>query len=239
MNDTPNAALRIYLIRHGETTWALTNRHTSRTDIPLTGQGEQDARRLGERLRVIRFDAVLTSPRQRARRTCTLAGLAPIDEVEPDLVEWDYGDYEGKRSIDIRKARPGWNLFRDGCPQGETPGQVSERADRLLTRLRALEGNVALFSHGQFACVLVARWIGLPVIEGQHFMLGTASVSILGYDPHHPEVSVIALLNASPHEMMDSVPHRLPGDIRTAKQRVIDRWENEGGEIPQEQSVGK
>ena len=232
-------ALHLYLIRHGETTWSLTHQHTGRTDIPLTEHGEEEASQLGKRLSGVKFTHVFSSPSRRALRTCELVGAAMAPRIEVDLAEWDYGDYEGSCTADIRKGRPNWNIFRDGCPGGEMPQQISERVDRLITRLRTLDGRVALFSHGQFGCVFAARWIGLPVIEGQHFMLGTASVSILGYDPHHPEVSVIALLNASPHEMMDSVPHRMPGDIRTAKQRVIDRWENEGGEIPQEQSVGK
>ena len=187
---------RIYLIRHGETEWSLASRHTSRTDIPLTEQGEQDARRLAERLRDLTFSQVFTSPRQRARRTCELAGLGPVAKIEPDLAEWDYGDYEGQHSVDIRKGRPDWNLFRDGCPRGEMPAQVSDRTDRLIARLRALDGNVALFSHGHFGCVLAVRWIGLPVIEGQHFLLGTASLSILGYEPSHPEVPLIEMWNA-------------------------------------------
>lgn len=128
-----------------------------------------------------------------ARQTCALAALTPVAEIEPDLQEWDYGDYEGQRSVDIRKSRPNWNLFRDGGPRGETPGQVSDRADRLIARLRAMDGKVALFSHGHFGCVLAARWIGLPVIEGQHFLLGTASLSILDYEPRNPEVPVIVL----------------------------------------------
>jgi probable phosphoglycerate mutase len=187
---------KIFLIRHGETEWSLASRHTGRTDIPLTEPGEQDARKLGERLRDFRFSQVFTSPRQRARRTCELAGLGPVAKIEPDLAEWDYGDYEGQHSVDIRKGQPDWNLFRDGCPRGEMPAQVSDRADRLIARLRTLDGNVALFSHGHFGCVLAVRWIGLPVIEGQHFLLGTASLSILGCEPSHPEVPVIELWNS-------------------------------------------
>ena len=192
--------LRIHLIRHGETEWSLSSRHTSRTDISLTARGEDEARALAQRLQEIQFTHVLSSPRQRARRTCELAGLGPTVEIEPDLTEWDYGDYEGQRSVDIRKQRADWNLFRDGCPHGEIPAQVSDRADRLIAHLRALDGNVAIFSHGQFGCVLAARWIGLPLDEAQHFSLGTASLSILAYDPHHPEVAVIALWNAASYE---------------------------------------
>ena len=176
---------RIYLIRHGETEWSLSGQHTGRTDIPLTARGEDEARELGQRLRDIQFARVLTSPRQRARRTCELAGLGPVAEIEPDLAEWDYGDYEGQRSADIRKARPDWNLFRDGCPRGEMPAQISDRADRLIARLRVLDGNVALFSHGHFGRVLAARWIGLPVSEGQHFLLPTAPPTP-GQEPNPP-----------------------------------------------------
>ena len=187
---------RIYLVRHGETEWSLSGQHTGRTDIPLTARGEDGARKLGQRLHDIQFARVLASPRQRARRTCELAGLTPVAEIEPDLAEWDYGDYEGKRSVDILKDRPDWNLFQDGCPRGETPAQVSDRADRLIARLRALDGNIALLSHGHFGRVLAARWIGLPVSEARHWLLGTASLSILGSEPNHPEVPVIALWNS-------------------------------------------
>jgi broad specificity phosphatase PhoE len=180
-------SLCIYLIRHGETEWSLSGRHTE--------HGEQEARKLRERLREERLTRVFTSPRQRARQTWALAALAPVAEIEPDLAEWDYGDYEGKRSVDIRKERPDWNLFRDGCPRGETPAQISDRADRLIARLRALDGNVALFSHGHFGCALAVRWIGLPLIEGQHFLLRTTSLSILGYEPNNLEVPVIELGN--------------------------------------------
>ncbi len=195
------SALHIYLIRHGETEWALTGQHTGRTDIPLTTNGEVEARELGRHLRDVRFAHVLTSPLTRARRTCELAGLDKITGIEPDLLEWDYGDYEGKQSVDIRKERPDWNVFRDGCPSGEMPAQVCERADRLITRLRTLDGTVALFSHGQFGAVLAARWIGLPLIEAEHFQLDTASLSIFSFNPHHPELPVIALWNAAPHNV--------------------------------------
>jgi len=138
--------LRLYLIRHGETEWSLSGRHTSRTELPLTEQGNQEARKLAERLRAARIVRVFTSPRLRAQQTCALAELTPAAEIEPELAEWDYGDYEGLRSVEIRKRQPGWNLFRDGCPNGERPAQVSDRADRFITRLRALDGDVALFS---------------------------------------------------------------------------------------------
>lgn len=189
--------VRLYLVRHGETEWSLSSRHTGRTDLALTARGEHEARELAPRLREMQFTHVLTSPLRRARRTCELTGLGAAAVIDADLAEWDYGDYEGQRSVDIRKQRADWNVFRDGCPGGESTAQVSGRADRLIAHLRALDGNVALFSHGQFGCVLAARWIGLPLVDAQHFALDTASLSILGHDPHHPEVSVIALWNAA------------------------------------------
>ena len=164
----------------------------------MTAQGKDEARALAPWLKPIQFARVLTSPRQRARRTCELAGLGPQAELEPDLAEWDYGDYEGKLSSDIRMERPDWNVFQDGCPGGEMPAQISDRADRLIARLCRMEDNVALFSHGEFGPALAARWIGLQVVEGQHLLLGTASVSILGYNAAHPEMRVIALWNAAP-----------------------------------------
>jgi broad specificity phosphatase PhoE len=189
--------LKLYLVRHGETAWSLSGQHTGRKDIALTARGENEARELRPTLEHIDFSAVLTSPRQRARRTCELAGLGPAAVIEANLAEWDYGDYEGQRSADIRKKRPGWNVYRDGCPHGEMPAQVCARADVLIAHLRALEGNVALFSHGEFGSVLAARWIGLPVIDGQHLSLDPASLSILSYNPNHPDVRVIALWNAA------------------------------------------
>lgn len=190
--------LEIYFVRHGETAWSLTGRHTGRTEIPLTSHGEDQAGDVGARLRTRTFSHVLTSPRERTRRTCALVALPNPVDVEPDLAEWDYGEYEGRTTVDIRKRRPGWTVYRDGCPGGETPVQISDRADRIIARVRGLEGRVALFSHGQFGCVLAARWIGLPVLLAQHFSLGPASLNILGYDPHRSEVPIIALLNAAP-----------------------------------------
>jgi broad specificity phosphatase PhoE len=192
------APLRLYYIRHGETAWSLSGQHTSRADIPLTANGEDGARALGPALEAINFTQVLTSPRQRAQRTCELAGLDAVAEVEPDLTEWDYGDYEGRRSADIESDRPGWSLFRDGCPDGESPAQVSHRADRLIGRLAGLQGNVALFSHGHFGAVLATRWIELPVIEGRHFPLDPCSVSVLGFAAHHPEDRVVVRWNTTP-----------------------------------------
>ena len=188
--------ISLYLIRHGETAWSISGQHTGRTDIPLTARGEQDARTMRERLRAVTFSRVFTSPRRRASRTCELVGLDPVADVEPDLVEWDYGDYEGQRSVDIRKGRPEWNLFRDGCPNGESPAEVSGRADRLISEIRTLQGNIAAFSHGHFGRALAARWIGLSVSHAQHFLLSTASLSILRYEQNSTTESSIALWNA-------------------------------------------
>ncbi len=192
---------QLYFVRHGETEWSRTGQHTGKTDIPLTAHGEAEARALAAWLRQIPLTAVLTSPRQRARSTCGLAGLGERAEIEPGLAEWDYGDYEGLRSEEIRQQRPGWTVFRDGCPNGETPGAISNRADLLIARLLAMTGNIALFSHAHFGAVLAARWIGLPVIEAQHLLLGPASLSILGANPSHPEVRVISLWNARPDDL--------------------------------------
>ena len=198
MTPAPKMPLNLYLVRHGETEWSLSGRHTGRTDIPLTAHGEDEARGLIPWLKHIQFGHVLTSPRVRARRTCELAGLGQDAEIEPDLAEWDYGDYEGKVTSDIHKERPDWNVFRDGCPDGEMPAEVSARADRLVTHLCTMAENIALFSHGEFGLALAARWIGQPVVEGQHFLLDTASLSRLSHNPAHPEVRVIALWNATP-----------------------------------------
>jgi probable phosphoglycerate mutase len=189
------APLRLYLIRHGETEWSLSRRHTGRTDLALTTRGRDEARALAPVLRALQFQHVLTSPACRAQETCALAGLGGSAEIECDLAEWDYGEYEGRTSPDIRQEWPGWEVFRDGCPGGESVEAVSRRADRLITRAAALNGNVALFSSGQFGCSLAVRWIGLPVIQAQHLMLGTASVSVLAYNPDHPDIRVIVHWN--------------------------------------------
>src|SRR5436190_8635687 len=188
---------RVYFIRHGETEWSLSGQHTGRTDIPLTPRGEEKSRELGPRLRNIQFTHVLTSPRQRARKTCELAGLGSMAQVENDLSEWDYGDYEGMLSTDIRKKRPDWNIYRDGCPNGESPAQISDRADRLIARLRKLNGNIALFSHGHLGRVLAARWIGLAVAQAQRFQLDTASISILCHESRNNDGPVIELWNST------------------------------------------
>ncbi|MEO9064080.1 MAG: histidine phosphatase family protein [Burkholderiaceae bacterium] len=198
MTPTRENPLSLFLVRHGQTDWSLSGQHTGSTDIPLTMAGEDEARALAPWLIHIHFDHVLTSQLQRARRTCALVGLGRQADIEPDLAEWDYGDYEGLRSSDIRQRRPDWNVFRDGCPHGEMPAQVSDRADRLIARLCTMSGNVALFSHGEFGMALAARWIGLALLDAQHFLIGTASLGVLGYNPAHPEVRVIALWNATP-----------------------------------------
>ena len=185
----------VYLVRHGETAWSITGQHTGLTDLPLTAQGERNARQLGERLKELRFAAVFTSPLQRARRTCELAGFGDRANVDADMVEWNYGDYEGRRTADIRKERPGWNLFRDGCPNGETAGQIGARADRVIARLRRVNGEALVFGHRHFLSVLAVRWIGLPAERGHVLLLSEASVSILGYN-HTIDEPVIRQWNA-------------------------------------------
>ena len=172
----------LYLARHGETAWSLTGQHTGLTDVPLTERGEGNARRLGERLAGLAFAKVFTSPLQRAARTCELAGFGAAAEVDRDLVEWNYGKYEGLRTVEIRAQRPDWHLFRDGCPGGESPDQVGARADHVVSRVRAIKGNVLIFSSGHLLRVLAARWLGLEPAAGRFFMLNTASVSVLGYE---------------------------------------------------------
>ena len=191
---------RLYLVRHGETAWSLSGQHTGRTDIPLTERGEKDARTLAGRLHGVSFNRVFTSPLQRARRSVELAALNRPAEIDPDLAEWDYGDYEGMRTDEIRERKPDWSIFRDGCPRGESATQVSLRADRVIARLRKLEGDIAVFSHGHFGRVLAARWIGLGIEQALHFLLGTASLSILGYGHKLVEEPAIILWNALPGE---------------------------------------
>jgi probable phosphoglycerate mutase len=193
--------LTLYFIRHGETAWSLTGQHTGSTDIALTAHGEDEARNLAAYFAGIPFTHVLTSPRQRARRTCELLRLEVPSEINRDLAEWDYGAYEGQRTVDILKDRPSWDLWEDGCPGGEMPADVSARADRVIAYLCTLQGNVALFSHGHFGCALAARWIGLAIGEGQHLVLDPASLSILGVAPRHAEVRAILLWNASAKDL--------------------------------------
>ena len=188
----------IYLARHGETAWSLTGQHTGVTDLPLTERGEQNAQSLAGRLRGITFVQVFTSPLRRARRTCELAGFGAVAELDPDLVEWNYGEYEGVRTADILAKRPKWQLFRDGCPGGESPAQIGSRADRVVARLRPIAGNVLLFSSGHFLRVLTARWLGVEPGAGRYFVLSTASLSALGYE-HDATESVIRLWKDTQH----------------------------------------
>jgi broad specificity phosphatase PhoE len=188
----------IYLARHGETAWSLSGQHTGRTDLPLTERGERNARALGERLRGLEFAKVLTSPLRRAVRTCELAGFGPMAEIDSDLVEWDYGQYEGRRTAEIHAERPDWQLFRDGCPGGESPDQVGARADRLVGRVRAIKGEVLVFSSGHFLRVLAARWLGLDAAGGRYLLLSTASLSALSYE-HNLAQPAIRLWNETRH----------------------------------------
>ena len=185
---------QVYLVRHGETAWSISGQHTGRTDIPLTERGEHAAQALRARLKDLSFAKILTSPLQRARRTAELAGFGQSAEADPDLMEWDYGDYEGRRTVDIRAERPGWHLFEDGCPGGETLAEVATRADRVIARIRAWENDVLVFAHGHILRILIARWIALPALEARRLDLATASVSTLGYD-HGLDEPVIHLLN--------------------------------------------
>lgn len=187
----------IYLARHGETAWSLSGQHTGMTDLPLTERGERNAICLGERLREIPFEQVFTSPLQRAQRTCELAGFeSPI--VDPDLVEWNYGAYEGLQTAEILRDRPDWQLFRDGCPGGESPDDVGRRADRFVARLRASSGDVLVFSSGHVLRVLAARWLGLAPSAGRYFVLSTASLSTLSYE-HNDREPVLRMWNDTSH----------------------------------------
>jgi broad specificity phosphatase PhoE len=194
----PASRPRIFLIRHGETEWSLSGQHTGVTDLPLTERGEREARELRPWLSRVTFAHVFCSPRQRARRTHELSGAVGAAEIEPDLAEWNYGAYEGRTSASIGAERPGWDIFLDGCPGGESPAEVGARADRLIARLRALRGDIALFSHGEFSRVLASRWIEAPVTLGRNLALGTAALSILSHPANHPDTPVIELWNAAP-----------------------------------------
>ncbi len=188
----------VYLARHGETAWTLSGQHTGLTDLPLTARGERNARRLEERLRGVTFTKVLTSPLQRAIRACELAGFGAVAEIDRDLLEWNYGEYEGRLTADIYKERLDWQLFRDGCPGGESPNEVGVRADRVVKRVRAVEGDVLLFSSGHFLRVFAARWLGLDAVIGRYFLLSTASLSALGYE-HNLSQPVIRLWDDTRH----------------------------------------
>ena len=188
----------IYLARHGETAWSLSGQHTGRTDLPLTEGGERNARALGVRLRGLIFAKVFTSPLQRAAHTCDLAGFGNAAERDPDLMEWDYGEYEGRRTAEIHVERPDWQLFRDGCPGGESPAEIGARADRVVRQVRAVAGDVILFSSGHFLRVLAARWLGLESAGGRYLLLGTAALCILGYE-HNLSEPAIRLWNDTHH----------------------------------------
>ena len=211
MSDAPPV---VYLARHGETAWTISRQHTGMTDLPLTARGEVEAGQLGERLGGLSFVGVLTSPLQRAVRTCELVGFGAAAEVEPDLLEWNYGAYEGRTSADIRAERPDWQLFRDGCPGGESPDQVGARADRVARRVRAMSGDVLLFSSGHFLRVFAARWLGLEPGAGRYFLLGTASLSAVGYE-HDRSEPAIRLWNDIPHP-----GHVIPAQMREHREKA-------------------
>jgi broad specificity phosphatase PhoE len=208
----------IYLARHGETAWSLSGQHTGLTDLPLTECGERNARALALRLKGVVFANVFTSPLKRAIRTCELAGFGDEAEIDHDLVEWDYGQYEGLRTREIHERRPQWQLFRDGCPGGETPDLVGARADRIVGRVRTISGNVLLFSSGHFLRVLAARWLGLDAGAGRYFMLDTASLSMLGYEHDRSEPAI-----------------RLWNDARHVEERFAMGFARQGMEVPVEE----
>jgi probable phosphoglycerate mutase len=189
---------RVYLARHGETAWSVSGQHTGVTDLPLTPRGEANARRLGKLIGHVEFAQVWSSPLARARHTCELAGFGAKAQIDPELVEWNYGQYEGKTTAEIRRSRPNWLLFRDGCPDGEGPADVGQRADRVIARLRAAGGNVLLFSSGHFLRVLAARWLGFEPAAGRYLLLSTATLSVLGYE-HSLDEPVIRLWNDDRH----------------------------------------
>ena len=185
----------IYLIRHGETAWSLSGQHAGRTDIPLTPAGEAQARGLGQRLAGIEFSQVFASPRCRAIDTWRLSGLAPAVQVREDLAEWDYGEYEGLVSSEIQQRQPGWNVFANGCPGGESPADMMARVDRVIEWLRTLDGTIAICAHGHFGRALGARWIGLPLVDAGRLLLSTASVSALDYEHGQRDRPAILLWN--------------------------------------------
>jgi probable phosphoglycerate mutase len=193
----------IYLARHGETAWSLSGQHTGLTDLPLTQRGERQACKLGERLCGTPFANVFTSPLERAVRTCELARFGKRAEIDLDLLEWNYGQYEGRTTAEIRSTRPGWQLFRDGCPGGETPENVAQRADRIVRRARAIRGDVLLFSSGHFLRMLAARWLGLEPVVGKYFLLSTASLSTLSFE-HDPSQPVIGCWDDTSHVSEES-----------------------------------
>jgi probable phosphoglycerate mutase len=193
---------RLFLARHGDTAWTDSRKHTGRTDIPLNEAGEQRARQIGEQLRRYTFARVFTSPLQRASKTCELGGFGTVAQVDPDLVEWDYGRFEGKLTKDILKAQPGWELYRDGCPDGESPGDVAARADAFIARVRQVEGDALAFSSGHIIRMIAARWLGLPPDAGRYFYCRPASVGVLAFEHKNRDEPIIGLWNyvAQPRE---------------------------------------
>jgi broad specificity phosphatase PhoE len=186
---------RLFLARHGDTPWTVSGQHTGRTDLPLNSQGEQNARQLGERLRANSYTRVFTSPLQRASKTCKLAGFGDRAEIDSDLLEWDYGAFEGKTTDQILEAHPGWQLYRDGCPNGESPDEVAARANRFLARVRDIQGDVLAFSSGHIIRMIAARWLGLPAASGRYFYCRPASVGVLGYEHNSYDEPIIRAWN--------------------------------------------
>jgi probable phosphoglycerate mutase len=186
---------RLFLARHGDTAWTDSHQRTGRTDLPLNERGLERARQIGERLQRFSFARVFTSPLQRASKTCALAGYGAVAEVDPDLVEWDYGRFEGKLTRDILKERPGWEMFRDGCPDGESPGDVAARADRFIARVRSLEGDVLAFSSGHIIRMVAARWLELPPAAGRFFYCRPASVGVLAFEHNSRAEPIVVLWN--------------------------------------------
>ncbi len=192
---------KIYLARHGETIWSLSGQHTGITDIPLTKQGEQNAKQLGQRLQGFTFAKVFSSPLQRALKTCECAGFGSIVMPDPLLQEWNYGDYEGRTTREIQQHQPDWFIFRDGCPGGESPAQVGNRCDQMIEKMKAINGDILIFAHAHILRMLTTRWLGLPPEEGRLYFLSTASLSILGYE-HNLSEPVIRLWNDTSHLSM-------------------------------------
>jgi len=186
---------RLFLTRHGDTAWTDSRQHTGRTDLPLNERGEERARQIGERLQRFSFIRVFTSPLQRASKTCELAGFGAVAQVDPDLLEWDYGRFEGKLTRDVVKERPGWELYRDGCPDGESPEDVAARADHFIARVRGIDGDVLAFSSGHIIRMIAARWLGVPPAAGRFFFCRPASVGVLGFEHHSREEPIIGLWN--------------------------------------------
>ena len=195
----PSDLPRLFLARHGDTAWTESRQHTGRTDLPLNASGEERARLLGERLQKFSFTSVFSSPLQRASKTCALAGFGGAVQVDPDLLEWDYGRYEGKLTRDILKERPGWEMFRDGCPGGESPRDVAARADRFIAQARAVTGDVLAFSSAHIIRMIAARWLGLPPGAGRFFFCRPASVGVLSFEHNSRDEPVIGLWNYVTH----------------------------------------